>query len=206
MKKKDSNLAERWQEARGNLLVVITGIVLAVGLGVITIYRTVMVAGVRSPSRWPRLEGVGDRTTGLIESGGAGEADVASVDSGYSVEFIALGVQPGAGPVHFTVHRRPDTFGDPHAGVLENAVEATGTAVTWKVDSFPGGLSAITAFQDLNGDGRLNSGSDGQPAEPIGYSGTPAPEGALTMFRDAAVLVDDTTRQVLIQLESAQLE
>lgn len=57
---------------------------------------------------------------------------------------------------------------------------------------------AITAFQDMNGNGKLDSNPLGIPSEPYGASGKPAPFGAPN-WNDTKVSFAGATQPIVIQ-------
>lgn len=58
---------------------------------------------------------------------------------------------------------------------------------------------AVTAFQDMNGNGKLDSNPMGIPTEPYGASGTPAMFSAPT-WKDTKVAFVDSTSPIIVKL------
>lgn len=96
------------------------------------------------------------------------------------VRVTVMGVEPNGGTVYAGLQGR-EGFGklDVQYG---GSAEPTGDTVQVMVPDVPGGMYAVVAFQDTNGDGTTNLGATG-PGEPWGISGyeggAPNPANAL---------------------------
>ncbi|KQQ13138.1 hypothetical protein ASF53_13175 [Methylobacterium sp. Leaf123] len=87
------------------------------------------------------------------------------------LEVIVEGAEPGLGEVYVTLCQ---------GGLSENAcpigrsAPARGTAERFVFTDVPAGIWAVAAFQDENGNGRLDRTGLGLPLEPYGFSGAVA--------------------------------
>lgn len=113
-----------------------------------------------------------------------------------TVEVRLTGAQPG-GPVMVQLCSEAE-------GLMQCARTATvqarnGVAVA-RFEHVPAGRWGVSAFQDVNSDGRLGFGMMGRPDEPWGYSrNAPAVMGP-PAFRDAAVNVTDAGGVIPVRL------
>ncbi|HJE23924.1 MAG TPA: DUF2141 domain-containing protein [Methylorubrum populi] len=86
-----------------------------------------------------------------------------------SVEVIVEGAEPGPDDIYVTLCQ---------GGLAEAAcpigrhAPARGGAARFVFDGVPAGIWAVAAFQDENGNGRLDRTGLGLPLEPYGFSGS----------------------------------
>jgi uncharacterized protein (DUF2141 family) len=102
----------------------------------------------------------------------AGAAGLALVGTAAACDrFVTVaGVKPGAGPVMLAVFADEATFQRKPVAVAK--VDATAAEVKVPACDFPAAEFAIAVYQDLNGNGQLDSNLLGLPVEPWGASGT----------------------------------
>jgi uncharacterized protein (DUF2141 family) len=110
-----------------------------------------------------------------------------------------LGVTPGHGKIYVAIYDGPDSF--PTAGQQRTGqiLEATGQSLVAHFKDLPPGNYAAVAFQDLNGNGKLDKNFLGIPKEPYGFSNTARGSAGPPTFSAAAVTLnpDGTTTIVL---------
>ncbi|CAM5788322.1 DUF2141 domain-containing protein [Rhizobacter fulvus] len=81
----------------------------------------------------------------------------------------------GQGPLMLAAYSDAATFRKTAATQMQVAV--TNPTMTLAVCGLSGDAIAITLYQDLNANGRLDANPFGMPTEPWGASGKPAPMG-----------------------------
>lgn len=79
------------------------------------------------------------------------------------------GVHPGRGVVRATLWREEATFLKGHS-FQHASSEATSESVRMVFEGIPAGRYAVSAYQDENNNGRLDTGFMGKPKEPYGFS------------------------------------
>jgi uncharacterized protein (DUF2141 family) len=109
------------------------------------------------------------------------------------------GVTPGHGQIYVAVYDRPETF--PTAGQQRTGriLEASAQSLVVHFEDLPPGEYAAVAFQDVNGNGRLDKNFLGMPKEPYGFSNSARGSAGPPKFSAAAVTLhpDGTTTIVL---------
>jgi uncharacterized protein (DUF2141 family) len=97
------------------------------------------------------------------------------------------GVSPNRGKVYVAVYDRPDSF--PTAGQQRTGqiLEATGESLLVHFNELPPGRYAAVAFQDMNGNGKLDKNFLGIPKEPYGFSNRARGSAGPPKFSAAAV-------------------
>jgi uncharacterized protein (DUF2141 family) len=109
-----------------------------------------------------------------------------------TIEF--RNVKPKAGFVMAAVYDSAESYNKKPMSGLRLA--ADGATVSHKLCGMEGKQIAISAFQDLNEDGKMNFNIMGMPTEPWGASGKPSAFGAPTWattvvtVSDAAIVVE----------------
>jgi uncharacterized protein (DUF2141 family) len=84
-------------------------------------------------------------------------------------------LRTGQGPLMVAAYTDGSSFRKTAASQLQVAV--TGESMTLQVCGLTGNVVALTLYQDLNGNGKLDANPFGMPTEPWGASGRPAPMG-----------------------------
>jgi uncharacterized protein (DUF2141 family) len=97
------------------------------------------------------------------------------------------GIAPGHGQVYIALYDRPETFPAQGRQLAGQVVAATGPQLTVRFNRLPPGRYAAVAFQDLNGNGRLDKNLFGMPREPYGFSNGARGAGGPPRFEAAAV-------------------
>ena len=109
------------------------------------------------------------------------------------------GITPGRGQIYVAVYDRPETF--PTAGQQRTGrtLEASAQSLVVQFKDLPPGEYAAVAFQDVNGNGKLDKNFLGIPKEPYGFSNGARGSAGPPKFSAAAVTLnpDGTTTIVL---------
>lgn len=105
----------------------------------------------------------------------------------FSVCFNNL-KQP-AGVLYITVYNRGDGFMQPDEALVKKLVpvQQTGTITVEFPEITAAGQYAVSAFHDLNGDGKLNTSLVGIPTEPYGFSNNARPRFRAPRWSEAQV-------------------
>jgi uncharacterized protein (DUF2141 family) len=109
------------------------------------------------------------------------------------------GITPGRGKVYVAVYDRPESFPTTGQQRTGQILEATGKSLTLHFKDLPPGEYAAVAFQDVNGNGKLDKNFLGIPKEPYGFSNGARASAGPPKFAEAAVTLnpDGTTTIVL---------
>jgi uncharacterized protein (DUF2141 family) len=106
------------------------------------------------------------------------------------------GITPGRGQVYIAVYDRPGTF--PTAGQQRTGqiLASSGQRLVVHFTDLPPGEYAAVAFQDMNGNGKLDKNFLGIPKEPYGFSNGARGAAGPPKFSAAAVTLnpDGATR------------
>ena len=114
---------------------------------------------------------------------------VASAQSGCATVEVQ-NLHPGQGPLMLAAYADAASFRKTPVSQLQVAVSAETQQV--QVCGLTGPVVALTLFQDLNANGKLDANPFGMPTEPWGASGKPTPMSAPT-WDSAQVAVDGST-------------
>ena len=82
-------------------------------------------------------------------------------------------VRTGQGPLMVAAYTDAATFRKTAASQMQMAV--TGETMTVQVCGLTGNAVALTLYQDLNSNGKMDANPFGMPTEPWGASGRPSP-------------------------------
>ena len=109
------------------------------------------------------------------------------------------GITPDRGKVYIAVYDRPDTFPISGRQRVAQVLEANDHHLTVHFKDLPPGKYAAAAFQDFNGNGKLDKNFLGIPKEPYGFSQEEHASMGPPPFSSAAVTLDPdgATRIVL---------
>ena len=84
-------------------------------------------------------------------------------------------LRAGQGPLMVAAYTSAETFRKTAASQMQ--ITVTGETMTVQVCGLSGDSLALTVFQDLNANGKMDSNPFGMPTEPWGASGKAAPMG-----------------------------
>ncbi len=110
------------------------------------------------------------------------------------------GITPGRGQIYLAVYDRPETF--PTAGLQRTGqiLAASGQSLVARFKDLPPGQYAAVAFQDVNGNGKLDKNFLGIPKEPYGFSNGARGSAGPPKFSAAAVTLNpDGTMTIVLK-------
>jgi uncharacterized protein (DUF2141 family) len=117
-----------------------------------------------------------------------------------SLTIDISGFRPDRGQIYVGVYDRSETF--PIAGrqLVGRILAAEGHEVRVRFENLPPGRYAAVAFQDENGNGKLDKNFLGIPKEPYGFSNGARGSGGPPSFSAAAVeLAPDGDTRIVLQ-------
>jgi uncharacterized protein (DUF2141 family) len=97
------------------------------------------------------------------------------------------GITPGAGKVYVAVYDRAEAFPIFGRQLVGQVLDPAGPLLTVHFKELPEGLYAAVAFQDFNGNGKLDKNLFGVPKEPYGFSNGARSNAGPPKFADARV-------------------
>ena len=133
-------------------------------------------------------------TTGLIL--GLGVAGAQAADLRVTVENL----EPDTGHLMVALYDTEASFDDRDGAVEEIRKPVSGDSVALTFTGLDTGDYAIAAFQDINGNGELDTNLLGMPREPWGFSRDASGGMGPPDFGDAAFPVDGATVDMTIRL------
>ena len=95
-------------------------------------------------------------------------ATISALAGDLSVEV--LGVTPNHGKVYIAIYDQPEAFPISGRQRASQVVASEDTHLTVHFSELPAGNYAAVAFQDFNGNGKLDKNLFGIPKEPYGFS------------------------------------
>jgi uncharacterized protein (DUF2141 family) len=109
------------------------------------------------------------------------------------------GITPNRGNVYIAVYDRPEAFPLSGHQRVGQVLASEDQHLTVHFEDLPPGQYAAAAFQDFNGNGRLDRNFLGIPKEPYGFSNGVRRSTGPPQFAEAAITLnpDGTTRIVL---------
>lgn len=114
-----------------------------------------------------------------------------------SLSLEITGVKKNGGKLIISLFNSKQSFDD--RKIYYSVVKASNTETVCIPVSLPAGEYAISMFQDLNGNAKLDSNLLGIPREPFGfsnYNGKSVPGS----FDKLKVMVNDKTKKITVQL------
>ncbi len=100
------------------------------------------------------------------------------------------GVTPGRGRIYVAVYDRPETFPTSGQQRTGQILAASGKSLVVHFKDLPPGEYAAVAFQDVNGNGKLDKNFLGMPREPYGFSNGARGSAGAPKFSAAAVTLN----------------
>jgi uncharacterized protein (DUF2141 family) len=97
------------------------------------------------------------------------------------------GITPDRGKVYVAVYERPETFPISGRQLVGQVLDPADRRLTIRFRDLPPGQYAAVAFQDLNGNGKLDKNFLGIPKEPYGFSNGARGTAGPPKFSKAAV-------------------
>lgn len=111
-----------------------------------------------------------------------------------------IGIALGKGQIYIALYDRPDTF--PTAGQQRTGqiLDASAQRLVTHFEDLPPGKYAAVAFQDTNGNGKLDKNLLGIPKEPYGFSnGAKASVGAPKFSAAAVTISPDAATSIVLK-------
>ena len=109
------------------------------------------------------------------------------------------GITPNRGQVYVAVYDRAEAFPITGQQRVSQVLASEDQHLTFHFRDLPPGLYAAAAFQDFNGNGKLDKNLFGVPKEPYGFSNSARGSSGAPKFAAAAITLnhDGTTTIVL---------
>lgn len=105
------------------------------------------------------------------------------------------------GEIHIGLFQGEEGFPDADRAIRGGVVPVTIPGpVRFKVNNLKPGKYALAVFQDLNGNGRLDTNIFGIPIEPYGFSNAVRAKWRKPSFQDAAILFQQNSQVVRVKL------
>ena len=101
-----------------------------------------------------------------------------------------VGITPDRGKVYVAVYDRPDTFPISGRQRVGQILAPEDGHLTVHIKDLPPGHYAVVAFQDFNGNGKLDKNFLGIPKEPYGFSNGARGIAGPPKFSEAAITLD----------------
>ena len=101
-----------------------------------------------------------------------------------------LGIAPNHGEVYIAVYDQPEAFPVSGRQRVSQVLASGDTHLTVHFSSLPPGKYAAVAFQDFNGNGKLDKNFLGIPKEPYGFSNGARGSTGPPTFAQAAFTLD----------------
>lgn len=107
------------------------------------------------------------------------------------------------GDIRYLLFNAPDGFPNNKSHAFRSGsqpLSGSSSTVTIDIGPLPPGRYAFTAYQDVNGNGKLDSGFLGIPREPVGVSNNPKPRYGPPRFEDSAFDLPQAGQSISINL------
>ena len=107
------------------------------------------------------------------------------------------------GNIGYLVFASADGFPNEKSKALKSGfapMPPDGSAVSIDAGELPAGRYAVSVYQDVNGNGKLDMGLLGVPKEPVGASNNPKPRMGPPRFEDCAFMMSQSNRSISILL------
>ncbi len=113
------------------------------------------------------------------------------------------GLLPKTGLVRVALFQSADGFpGNTNKAFSITRAAVTSSRETLTFENIPYGSYAISVYQDLNKDHRLNKSFFGIPKEPVGFSNDPPMRKGPPHFEDAVFLFKDPSKTAMVHLRT----
>jgi len=114
------------------------------------------------------------------------------------LKVLVKNVKIGKGNVFISAYNRDDLF--LKQSVAEKNLLATSTDLEFEFD-LPQGVYALSAYQDINNNKKLDFGIFHIPSEPTGFSNDFHPKFSAPQFKDAAINLNQPATAIVIELK-----
>lgn len=109
------------------------------------------------------------------------------------LSVVVDNVKPAVGSVVVAVYGNAADFPVPEKRLAVKVIEASGDKIEAEFTDLPAGRYAVAAYQDENGNGKLDKSFFGTPTEPYGFSNDARGTMGPPPFDDAAVTLEVKT-------------
>jgi len=114
------------------------------------------------------------------------------------VTVEVLGITPNHGKVCIAVYDQPEAFPVSGRQRLSQVLASEDTHLTAHFSDLPPGKYAAVAFQDINGNGKLDKNFLGIPKEPYGFSNGARGSTGPPKFAEASFTLDSNAATTII--------
>jgi uncharacterized protein (DUF2141 family) len=133
---------------------------------------------------------------GLIATVLSGLAATSALAGDLSVEL--LGIIPSHGNVYIAVYDQPEGFPISGRQRVSQVLASEDTHLTAHFSDLPPGKYAAVAFQDFNGNGKLDKNFLGIPKEPYGFSNGARGSTGPPTFAEASITLDSNAATTIV--------
>ena len=121
------------------------------------------------------------------------------------LQITVTNIYPVKGKLYIAVYDNADDYMEIEKTVFQKVVIIQGEKEQIVIEGVPDGEYAVTVFQDLNGNGELDTSSIGFPQEPFGFSNDARGTFGPPKFRKAKFDVTGNT-SISIELDNDEKE
>jgi uncharacterized protein (DUF2141 family) len=112
---------------------------------------------------------------------------------------VVAGLENDEGSVRVGLFHDPNSF--PKSFAVGKAIEAKAGSVNVTFDNLSPGNYAVSAYQDINSNKKLDTNFVGKPTEPNGFSQDARGIFGPPSFADAQIVLADTDQNITIQVK-----
>lgn len=109
------------------------------------------------------------------------------------------GVDEKGGAIHLAVHTSENFLGKAITGLILPVMGES--RVSGLLKALPHNTYAIAAYQDMNGNNRLDKNALGIPSEPYAFSNNPSVKWSPPSFGEACVVVNQAEQAITVTLK-----
>ena len=103
-------------------------------------------------------------------------------------------------PIYIAIFSKNDKFLDSENATATKVANPGGKEVIQLPFNLPMGEYAVTIFQDVNEDGKMNKNMFGAPSEPYGFSNAFKPKFSAPTFDDCKINFSSDKQKVVVKL------
>ncbi|MCG3203591.1 MAG: hypothetical protein KCHDKBKB_00261 [Elusimicrobia bacterium] len=120
-----------------------------------------------------------------------------------NLTLIVEGLIPNTGVLRVALFQSADGYpGNTKKAFSICRATVTATSETITFENIPLGPYAISVYQDLNNDHRLNKSLIGIPKEPVGFSNDPSMRRGQPPFEDTVFLFNNRMKKIVIHMRT----
>lgn len=121
------------------------------------------------------------------------------LQSGGELQISVNNIHPMEGELYVAVYDNEDAYMDIEKAAFQKIVAIKSETEHFVIEGVPDGEFAIAIFQDLNGNGKLDTSKKGIPKEPFGFSNDARGSFGPPKFKKAKFIVSGNT-EIMITL------